>query len=364
MNVNRRTWTLLIVAVAVIGGVYAITLWQRARETTRLLEELQVADHAVAAQAMTALRDRVGSVEEQLLQFAQQQGAPVRWRAIELLAHADGDASREAMIQALNASEPAVQAAAAQALAERGIIGAADQVAMLATNEEQPMQVRLAAVRALQVFETGTHLAEMSRLATDRGDPPPEEPEETEEEAAEAGQSPEEAGTDAETDADAEAEETATGAEEPAEEEEEEWSDDTADLRVEAVRAVAVLGAARARAGAGTDAEQRPMQAIAVLVEASSPEEHSDDVRQAACYALADLARLAPTDEVRTRAIEALLAASDDEVGDVRIAAIHGLTTLPIPTDLAEAVNAAMEDALEDEHYWVRVAAGEEPIGG
>ncbi|MBD3293595.1 MAG: hypothetical protein GF393_11780, partial [Armatimonadia bacterium] len=178
MNVNRRTWTLLIVAVAVIGGVYAITLWQRARETRRLLDELQSPDHAVATQAMTSLRERVGSVEEQLVTFAQQEGRPARWRAIELLTHAGGDASREAMMQGLSASESTVRAAAARALAERGVRAAADRIAMLAAAEDEPMEVRLASIRALQVFETGTHLAEIAELATDRPPPPPEEPEE------------------------------------------------------------------------------------------------------------------------------------------------------------------------------------------
>ncbi len=329
MNVNRRTWTLLIVAVAVIGGVYAITIWQRARETKRLLSDLRAPDHAVAAEAMTTLRDRVSSVRDTLIEQARTDG-PARWRAVELLASATDATSREVLMDALQAEDPTVQAAAARALSQRGVRAAADRIALLSTAEDVPMKVRLAAVRALRGLKTATHLAEMSRLATDRPPPPPEEPEEeADEEAAEA---------------------------------EDEWSDDTAELRLEAVRAVAMLGAeGKAETPGGSDPA---LEAADVLAEACSPREHNDEVRQAACYAFVDLAQLEMRDEIEERAVRALLDAADDEVGDVRIAAIHGLTVVPTPLDLTDQVDRAMEDALEDDHYWVRVAAGEEPIGG
>jgi len=333
MNVNR-TWTLLIVAVAVIGGVYAITVWQRSRETRRLLDDLRSPDHAVAAEAMTSLRDRVRAVREQLMEMATPGQGPARWRSLTLLGEAGDAASRDALMAALQADDPAVQAAAATALAQRNVRGAADRIAMLASAEEAPMSVRVAAVRALQHLRTGTHLAEMSRLATDRPPPPPPEPEEGEEEA------------------------------EPAEAGEvvEEWSDETVELRIEAVRAVAILGAsAKADASGG---RSPALNAADILAEASSPREHDDEVRQAACYALIDLAQMQMDDEVEASAIHALLRAAGDEVGDVRIAAIHGLKLIPTPAEQAEAVDRALEDALGDDHYWVRVAAGEEPIGG
>ncbi|MFO8081235.1 MAG: HEAT repeat domain-containing protein [Armatimonadota bacterium] len=343
---NRRTWTLLIVTVAVIGGVYAITLWQRARETQRLMSELQSPDHAVAAQAMTSLRERVASVNDELIAIARQEGTDARWRALELLAHDTTASSREVLTDALQAPDPVVRAAAASALGERGIRGAADRIAMLAGAEQEQMEVRLAAVRALQKLRTPTHLAEMSRIATDRPPPPPEEPEEQAEEA-----------TDAEEAAEAqEAGETEEGPEA------EEWSDDTEQLRIEAVRAVAVLGAQSGPAGALGD--DPATAAGIVLTEATSPVEHSDRVRKAACYALTDLAQLELSEDVRTVVVRSLLEASDDEIGDVRIAAIHGLKTVQAPMDLRDEVARAMEDALDDEHYWVRVAAGEEPIGG
>ncbi len=338
MKVNRRTWTLLIVAVAVIGGVYAITVWQRGRETRRLLDELRSPDHAVAAQAMTSLRDRVPSVRKQLMQDAAQGSGPMRWRAIELLAQVKGADSREMLMNALQDSDPTVRASAAQSLGERGVRGSADRIALLAASGEEPIEVRLAAIRALQMLGTTTHLAEIARIATIRPPPPPEEAEEAEE-----------------------AEETAE-VEAPAEPEEL-WSDDTAELRVEAVRTIAVLGASASPEGAATGTSPA-IEAVNVLTEACSPEEHNDEVRQAACYALTDLAQLTTDEEVRTLAIDALLDAISDEIGDVRIAAIHGLNLLPVPASRRDAVERTMAEALNDQHYWVRVAAGEEPIGG
>ncbi len=101
-----------------------------------------------------------------------------------------------------------------------------------------------------------------------------------------------------------------------------------------------------------------------MLAEACSPEEHNDEVRQAACYAIADLATRVTDEEVRGIAADALLKAATDEIGDVRIAAVHSLEVIPVPADRRETVDSALANAINDEHYWVRVAAGEEPIGG
>ncbi len=53
MKVNRRTAMLLIIVLVVIVGVYAITQWQRARETGNLLEALKSTDHSEATKAAT-----------------------------------------------------------------------------------------------------------------------------------------------------------------------------------------------------------------------------------------------------------------------------------------------------------------------
>jgi HEAT repeat protein len=69
-------------------------------------------------------------------------------------------------------------------------------------------------------------------------------------------------------------------------------------------------------------------------------------------------------EEILADAVEALIGAADDEIGDVRVAAVQGLSTLEPPADLRDDVEQVMQDALNDDHYWVRVAAGEEPISG
>ncbi|MGI5816603.1 MAG: HEAT repeat domain-containing protein [Armatimonadota bacterium] len=366
---NRRTLTLLVVAVAVIGGVYAITLWQRSRETHRLMEELQSPDHAAAAQAMMSLRERAPSVREQLIQIAGQEAGHVRWRAVTLLGEVEGQASRDVLLNALQARDPIVRAAAITALAQRDVRAAGDRIAMFATDQEEPMQVRLAAVRAIQRLRTGAHFAEMARLATDRPPPPPEPEEEPAEDAVEEpaeaiSEEPVEAAeAAAEAPAEEAAEEVAVAAAEAPAEEAEEWSDDTIELRIEAVRAVAILGAA-ARQHVGDAAESPAETAAEVLAEACGPEEHNATVRQAACYAMTDLASLDDSAEVRARAVQVLLRAVADEVGSVRVAAIHGLSTVRVPAELRDQVQRAMNEALNDDHYWVRVAAGEEPIGG
>jgi len=292
---------------------------------------------------MTSLRDRVPSVRKHLMQDAAQSTGPMRWRAIELLAEVKDADSREVLMNALQDAAPTVRASAAMSLGKRGVRGSADRIAILAASGEEPIEVRLAAIRALDMLGTATHLAEISRIATDRPPPPPEEPEEPE------------AAEDAEAEAEAEVEAPA--------EPEELWSDDTAELRVEAVRTIATLGAGARPEGAATGTSPA-IEAVNVLTEACSPEEHNDEVRQAACYALTDLAELTTDEEVRTLAIDALLDAAADEIGDVRIAAIHGLGLVTVPASRSDAVAKTMAEALNDQHYWVRVAAGEEPIGG
>ena len=58
MNENKRTVLLLAIVVIVIGGVYAITRFQQARETRELLFLLHSDDHGEAMKAMSGLRER------------------------------------------------------------------------------------------------------------------------------------------------------------------------------------------------------------------------------------------------------------------------------------------------------------------
>jgi HEAT repeat protein len=322
MNVNRRTVTLLVVAVVVVGGVYAITWWQRSRETRRLLEEVESSDHGIATEAMITLRERVPSVQAELLGLMDHTDANVRWRAALLLAESDDARSRERLDQALTDDAASVRAEAALALGKRGVRGSADRIALLAAGDTEPVAVRTAAMRALQMLRTGTHLAEAIAVASDRPPPPPPEDDEAFED----------------------------------------YVDETAPLRLQAVRTAAVLGAT---IGSGPEAEgSRAKRAVEMLIEsADAEEEPNDEVRQAACYALGDLALLVGDEEVQREAVHGLIAGLEDEVGDVRIAAAHSLRLAPVPKTMRESVRMAMRDLANDDHYWVREIA-EEAVAG
>lgn len=338
MRVNRRTITLIVVVAIVIAGVYAITWWQRARETQRLLEDLQMADHGVATKAMEGLRDRASAIGEELTRILREGGNQQRWRAAMLLGDAAGPEVRAALIEALGDPVPDVRLAAALSLGRLGARGAADRIAHLAADPDEEIIVRAGAVRTLERLRAVEHFAEVAKIAADRPEPPPPSPAEGTEEAADA----------------AEAEEAPP--------------DDTAPLRLAAVHAAAVLGGG-ARAAGEPDAEGGPAparKAAELLVESSvAANEPNATVRRAACYALADLATLTVDPQIRMQVVRALAAAvGSDEVADVRIAAAHGLRIISAPPEATEIVRRALDEAQFDDHYWVREAAMEATHGG
>ncbi|MGC9319294.1 MAG: HEAT repeat domain-containing protein [Armatimonadota bacterium] len=352
MTVNRRTVTLIIIVVIVVGGVYGITVWQRARETRQMLSDLMSRDHGVATKAMTGLRDRTSAVSEDLISFLDRGHDDVRWRAAMLLGTVNTRASREALTDALRDPSPEVRLNAALSLGHLGARKQAGRIATLAGDADEPVAVRTAAVRALELLRAGDHMEALVQIAEDR--PPVPEPAEEAEEAAAAEETPA-------------ADETAE-AEEPQEEEEEEPVDETQPLREEAVRAlgrITPVGPPAAQEE-GSGAETSPaLLAADVLRDSVDPElEPSDAVRQAACYGLGDLATATVDDETRARVVQALIFALDDEIGDVRIAAAHSLRLLQPPPELADQVRSAFRRAADDSHYWVRQAAEEAVEGG
>ncbi len=333
MNVNRRTVTLIVVVLAVVVGVYAITRWQRARETRQLLEDLRSPNHAVANRALTGLRDRTEAVSDTLIEYLDSADDNTRWRAAMLLGTVKTRASRDALIDALDDESPDVRLNAALSLGHGKARGAAERIAMLAQNPAEPLEVRMAAVEALQMLASATHVAEISSIAADRP-PVPEPVEEGAEEAEDAAEA------------------------EPVE-------DETEELRQRAVDALARLGAAEPVRAEGTTTRSVAMKAVETLRDSVDPTlEPSAQVRQAAAYALGDLARLVTEEEVRTIATNALIDACSDEVGNVRIAAVHSLRLISPPLELVSRVNETLEDALNDDHYWVREAAREAVAGG
>jgi HEAT repeat protein len=85
-----------------------------------------------------------------------------------------------------------------------------------------------------------------------------------------------------------------------------------------------------------------------------------------ACYAITDLVRPTEDDELSATAAGILIDALDDENGNVRIAATHALGLMRIPDSVEDKVARAIEDAKNDEHYWVREAetAARTGLGG
>lgn len=329
INVNRRTVVLVSVVIVVIAGVYAITRWQQARETRELLTLLHSNDHGEAMKAMAGLRERGSSIEDELIRNLERGNDPVRWRAAVLLGSVSTERSREALQKALTDDYDDVRMDAALALGRLGARSAADRLALMVSNEDEEIPVRTAALRALMLLNSGPHLPQASELANDRPPQPPSE------------------------------EEIEAGAEVP--------PDDTAQLRATAVSALGAMGgvadvevAGRVKNSKGESAATAAGSALMVLEESIDPEEEPNaDVRRVACYAITDLVRPTQDDELSATAAGILIDALDDENGNVRIAATHALGLMRIPDSVEDGVARAIEDAKNDEHYWVREAAQE-----
>ncbi|MCD6361777.1 MAG: HEAT repeat domain-containing protein [Armatimonadetes bacterium] len=322
MKVNRRTVLLLIIVIVVVVGVYAITQWQRSRETANLLTALKSDDHGEAMKAMAALRDRGRSIQEQLIaNLHDTQNANARWRSAVLLGSVHTTAARDALEAVLDDPNDDVRMDAAMSLGKVGGGRAAEALRNLAMNEDEEIPVRTAAVRALTLLRSGAHLPEIAELAADRPEVYPE------------GEEPEDAP-----------------------------EDDAMLLRKAAVAGVGVLGAAadpeigeRVGKGAETAAEA----AMNVLSDSASDElEPNLEVRAAACTAIADLVEGVADDELAKKGLRTLMRVlREDESGSVRIAAMDAINQIPVPQDMVEQVDQAREDAQGDPHYWVRAAA-------
>lgn len=319
MNVNRRTALLLVIVLAVIVGVYAITQWQRSRETGNLLEALKSTDHSEATKAMTALRDRGGSIQDQLIANMSGGDGELRWRSAALLGSINSPAARDALKAALKDSYDDVRMNAALALGKLGEERAAEALSVMAVNADETPAVRTAAVRALALLRSGPHLPEMAQLAADR---PPVYAE---------GEAPEEVPVD-----------------------------ETVELRQAAIIGVAALGAVAAdevasRVGAG--GASAAAAAMQTLADSASPDlEPNAEVRAVACTSVADLARAAATEDVTASGLRCLIGSLADKDDVVRIAAAHALELITPPKEMQEQVANALKQCAGDSQYWVREA--------
>ncbi len=311
---------LLIIVLVVIVGVYAITQWQRTRETGNLLEALKSTDHSEATKAMTALRDRGGSIQDQLIANMSGADDQLRWRSAVLLGSIHSDAARDALEAGLKDPYDDVRMNSALGLGKLGEGRAAESLSVMAVNPDESPSVRTAAVRALALLRSGPHLPELAQLAADR---PPVYPE---------GEEPEEMPVD-----------------------------ETIGLRQAAIVAIGILGAvaddevaSRVGSGGGTAATA----AMQVLADSASPgEEPNAEVRAVACTSMADLSRAATIDDaVTSQGLRNLIDSLSDEADVVRIAAAHALSLTTPPVDMQDQVARALEQCAGDSQYWVREA--------
>lgn len=431
MTVNRRTTTVLAIIVVILIAVFAITRWQRAVATKKLLADLPTADYAKVMDAKTQLIERGSSIVPVLLDeehLGNTSSAAARWRSAELLGEVGNRAAIQPLEQALDDESPDVRATAAMALAKLNSKSSGAAILKLLSDEKQDVAVRIAAATALGLLKNAEAVPVMSKALTDtvmaveaqawgaysawkaatdaipkakealvkaqllaagKPLPPPPAPETP---AAPAGaaaaapaapaapaplkaQSPP-ADPKALADAVTAAEGAVTAAEAavaPALE--------TRTKMEELVKAVggrmpAMFDVVVPPGATPDPALAPPADATAALRKAcatalglsgsadgvsalnaalNAKTEPNVEVRVAAAYALADIARVG--DGKATDAlVAAMLAGLEDEIGDVRAAALHSMASLK-DGSAKDKLSGALQKALDDDFYWAREAA-------
>jgi len=379
MNVNRRTTTVLAIIVVILIAVFGITRWQRSVATAKLLAELPGHDYAKVLDAMTQLKERGGSITGALLDqdHLASNDAAAKWRSATLLGDVGTSEAFEPLQRALGDESPDVRAAAALALGKLSVKAAGSALQDLVKDDEEVLAVRVAAVQALSLLRDESAASLLQTVLTDTIEAleakafvtytAAETAKEAIETAIEAAAEPAEdadpealqeaitaareaAETAAETAAEALALSEAVGGRDPAqfvvpedtppEDAPTPPSDATGDLRVACARALGVLGTDESVAALGTALDTN--------------KEPNGDVRTAAAYALADLARRVGD---QSGIVDRLLTALEDETGDVRAAALHSMSFVKADAQSTDRLKGALTGALSDDFYWAREAA-------
>lgn len=304
MNVNKRTIKTLVVIALIVVVAVAIAQISTARRTGRYLQDLASQDPGDVMDALAALRDRgtaVGPRLAEVLQAGQADAAPRAAWLLGMTGSHDGDAE---LLAALHSEDPALRIAALEALGQLQVASAVQPVSAILADKAEKKELRAVAANTLGAIGDETAVAALTAALAERPAPAPEAPE-----GAEAPKPP---------------------------------PDETIPVRVAAARALGRL---------------QHVSAIDALVVATSEAEPDPEVRTAAAYALGDVAAQATDDAEAAKAVQGLLGALKDEVGDVRIAAVYSLGKTSPPPALETAVAAAVRDAEQDDHYWARQGA-------
>ena len=296
---NRRSVVITLIIILVAAGGYSLTYWQQLRKSRQWLEEMSGKDGKQAAAAMEQLAVRGVRAYQPLVELAQSSEPEARWRSAVMLGQLGQPKAAEVLMPMLDAPEAAVRAAAAEALGRLGIEDAVGKLGQLVANDQEKLEVRISAARALVLVPDEATVPQLVGAL----------------------------------------------AYQPAVDDE--ATDDSWQLRVEAAQALGAAGTAEV------------IEALTQrLTDAMEPDAR---VRTAIAYALGDaLSQSGSAEDRAIPALEALIEAAEDESGDVRVAAIDSLLRVSWPGEQSERVEQVLEQAKSDPHYWVRQAVTEE----
>jgi len=313
--VTKRTWTVIVIAVVVIGGIYVWSSIAKSLKTQELLTTLSSDDQAKVLDAMQQLRQRGPAIGPRLVPLLSGANAEAAFRAAELIGSTDYGGANAELEQALQSKDPDTRACAALALGRLHATEATSAIDALLANNDEKLFVRIKAADALGVLgaKDAKVVTTMAGILADHPPVPPPAPEG--DAAKKAAPAP------------------ATPPPPP---------DKTNKLRVAVARALGMIG---------SESAIEPMRNAA-----DSGVEPDAEVRVAAAYGLGDLAHAVPPEKSQG-VVDGLLTALEDKNGDVRIAAAHSLANVKPDAAGRSQVELALQKAVDDDHYWVRRAA-------
>ncbi len=296
---SRHATLIIIILVLVAAGGYFLSYAQRLRRTTEWLEQMSGVDDREAAKAVEQLVAQGSSTYLRVAEHAQNMDVHVRRRAAVVLGLLGQPEAVEVLMPMLDDLEPEVRAAAAEALGQLGAGESASKLAQLVASDTEELAVRISAARGLASLVEKTTVPQLDQALVYR----------------------------------------------PVLSEDEQ--DNSWLLRIEAAQALGAIGTAEA------------IQALSGQLTGDA--EPNARVRTAIAYALGDaLTETGSLEEGTASALDALIQAAGDEVGDVRIAAINSLLRVSWPDEDADRVEQILEQAQTDPHYWVRYAVAPE----
>ncbi len=185
MTLNRRTLTVIVIIIAVVGAVYLAAEWQKMRKTRELLVDLAAMDLDDAYDAMLDLRERGSSLTPDLTEILER-NAPTERLAHARVAMLLNDLGNKRAVPVLrhsleNKEDAGLRWASCAALASIGAQEAVPDIVALLEDGSEDIFVRIVAARSLGVLQAQEAVEPLIEILASR---PPIEPEEEPEEAA------------------------------------------------------------------------------------------------------------------------------------------------------------------------------------